>query len=152
MELFRLSKKKWSEALTGKGAALKGGRWNSQGTEIIYCAVSRSLAMAEVAVHFALSALPDDYMMTTIYAPDNTSIKTLQEKDLPKDWNAFPYIAATHIFGDEFIRANKYCILKVPSAVTKGDFNMLINPFHPEFKKFKIISSEPFPFDHRLFK
>ncbi len=152
MELFRLSSKKWSKTLTGKGAAIKGGRWNSPGTEIIYCAISRSLAMAEVAVHFTISTLPADYMMMTIYAPDTTSIKVVQEKDLPKDWNVFPHNSASKAIGDEFILENKFCILKVPSAVTKGDFNMLINPFHPEFKNFKIIHSEPFPFDHRLFK
>jgi RES domain-containing protein len=152
MELFRLSTKKWSETLTGKGAAIKGGRWNSPGTEIVYCAASRSLAMAEVAVHFTLSTLPDDYMMVTIYAPDSTSVKMIQERDLPNDWNAYPHIAGTKAFGDDFISENKYCLLKVPSAVTKGDYNMLINPFHPEFQNITIIHSEPFPFDHRLFR
>jgi hypothetical protein len=42
--------------------------------------------------------------------------------------------------------------LKVPSATTKGDHNLLINPFHPEFKEIKIVAVEPFPFDNRLFR
>ena len=152
MEVFRLSAGKWSKSLSGKGAALKGARWNSAGTEIIYTSSNRSLAMAEVAVHLTLATLPGDYMMITIFIPDDTSIKVVQEKDLPEDWNSFPHGSATRVFGDDFINENKYCLLKTPSAVTKGDFNILINPAHPEFKKIKIISIEPFPFDYRIFK
>ena len=152
MEVFRLSTSKWSKVLSGKGAALKGARWNSAGTEINYTGSNRSLAMAEVAVHFTLATLPSDYMMVTIFIPDDVSIKVVQEHDLPKDWNSFPYGSATQSFGDDFINENKYCLLKIPSAVTKGDFNILINPSHPEFKKIKIILVEPFPFDHRIFK
>jgi RES domain-containing protein len=152
MEVYRLSTPKWSKSLSGKGAALKGARWNSPGTEIIYTASNRSLAMAEVAVHFTLANLPRDYMMITIFIPDDVSIKVIQEKDLPKDWNTFPYSQSTRIFGDEFITANEFCLLKIPSAVTKGDYNILINPSHPEFNKIKIIKAEPFPFDHRIFE
>jgi RES domain-containing protein len=152
MEVFRLSSSRWSKTLSGKGAALKGARWNSPGTEIIYTSSNRSLAMAEVAVHFTLATLPDDYIMTTIFIPDDVSFKAIQEKNLPKDWNSFPYGSTTQSFGDEFINQNKYCILKIPSAVTRGDFNILINPAHPEFKKIRIIQTEPFPYDLRIFK
>lgn len=41
--------------------------------------------------------------------------------------------------------------MKVPSAVVQGDFNYLINPQHPDFKKVKIIKKEKFSFDQRLF-
>ena len=66
MEVFRLTREKFSKELSGKGAALKGARWNSIGVELIYTALNRSLAMAEVAVHFTLATLPSDYMMVTI--------------------------------------------------------------------------------------
>ena len=54
MEVFRLTRSKFSNILSGKGAAEKGARWNSMGMELIYTAANRSLAMAEVAVHFTL--------------------------------------------------------------------------------------------------
>jgi RES domain-containing protein len=152
MEVFRLSTSKWSKVLSGKGAALKGARWNSPGTELIYTGSNRSLAMAEVAVHFTLATLPGDYMMATIFIPDDVKIKVVLENDLPEGWNSFPYGSSTQRFGDDFIIENKYGLLKTPSAVTKGDFNILINPSHPEFKRIKIILVEPFPFDHRIFK
>ena len=151
MEVYRLATKKWASSLSGKGAALKGARWNSPGTEIIYSAQNRTLAMAEVAVHNTVATLPVDYMIITIYVPDDTPIKVVLEKDLPPDWNSFPYLPSTQQFGDDFIKENKYCILKIPSVVTKGDYNILINPFHPDFKKIKIIAIEPFSFDMRLF-
>jgi RES domain-containing protein len=152
MEVFRLSKREWANELSGKGAAKYGARWNSSGTEIIYTALNRSLAMAEVAVHFSIACIPDDYVMITIFVPDDVTIRIVQEGDLPTDWNSFPYFSTTQNFGDEFIKENKFCLLKIPSSVTKGDYNILINPLHKDFKKIKILSIEPFPFDHRIFK
>lgn len=151
MEVFRLTRRKYTTNLSGKGAALKGARWNSVGTEIIYTASNRSLAMAEVAVHFTLATIPDDYYMLTIYAPENTSLKTVQVKDLPPRWNQFPHNKNTQRFGDKFVGENAHCLLRIPSVVTPGDFNVLINPFHTEFAKIKIISADPFPFDKRIF-
>lgn len=152
MELFRLSRTKYINKLSGKGAAIKGARWNSKGTEIIYTTSNRSLAMAEVAVHLTLSALPDDYHMLTIYVPDDILVREVDVKSLPPRWNNFPHIKETQEIGDEFITASDLCLLKLPSAVTKNDFNILINPFHSEFERVKIIDSEHFPFDERIFK
>ncbi len=152
MEVFRLAREKYADALSGKGAAIKGARWNSQGVEMIYTAGNRSLAMAEVAVHITLATLPEDYMMITMYVPDNTSLKKLNEKDLTEGWNAFPHSRSTQQFGDRFVSENQFCILQVPSAVTKGDYNFLINPYHAECKNIKIVATEKFPFDSRIFR
>ena len=46
--------------------------------------------MAEVAVHFTLATLPEDYMMITIDIPEDIKVKQLTEADLPEDWQAFP--------------------------------------------------------------
>ena len=150
MEVFRLSREKFA-GLLGKGAALKGARWKSVGIELIYTAANRSLAMAEIAVHFTLATLPDDYVMMTIYIPDEISIQKLTVTDLPEDWNSFPSINSTQIIGDSFVNENKFCLLQIPSVVTKGDYNILINPHHTDFQKIKIVSIEKFPFDKRIF-
>ena len=139
MEVFRLSREKFAGTLSGKGAAIKGARWNSAGIEVIYTAANRSLAMAEIAVHFTLATLPGDYRMITIFVPDNISLQKLSITDLPLDWNTFPHPITTQVIGDQFIFNNKYCVLQIPSAVTQGDYNMLINPNHPDFKRIKII-------------
>lgn len=152
MEVYRLSKQIYASTLSGKGAAIKGARWNSIGVEIIYTAHNRSLAMAEVAVHLSLATLPSDYMMVTIHIPDDISLLKLNLTDLPTDWNTFPHPSTTQAIGDQFIAENKYCVLQIPSAVTQGDYNLLINPNHPDFKRIKIILTENFPFDKRIFK
>ena len=152
MEAYRLSREKFASTLSGRGAALKGARWNSIGVELIYTASNRSLAMAEVAVHFTLATLPGDYMMITIFIPDDISLQKLKISNLPTDWNIFPHPGTTQSIGDQFIADNKFCILQIPSAVTQGDYNLLINPNHPDFKQIKIIAKDKFPFDKRIFK
>lgn len=123
MKVFRLSRKKYANVLNGKGAARYGNRWNSKGVEIIYTAESRSLAMAEVVVHLSLATLPSDFMMIEINIPDAIKIKVLDKKRLNNKWNAHPHTFVTQRLGDDFIDNNDFCVLKVPSAVVKGDFN-----------------------------
>lgn len=150
MEVFRLSRDRYARTLSGEGTARTGGRWNSPGVEMVYTAMNRSLAMAEVAVHLSLAMLPEDYRMITIDIPDRVSRHQLALKRLPANWKAFPHPAATRALGDRFIAEGKHCILIVPSAITQGDFNYLLNPRHPDFKKIRIRKVEAFPFDRRM--
>lgn len=150
MIVYRLSKEKYAATLSGIGAAISGGRWNSKQVEMIYTASSRALAMAEVAVHIAHQMIPLDYMMMEIYIPDSFSMQTIELDDLAEDWAVFNQIHATKKIGDEFIRSSEL-FLKVPSAVVQGDYNILINPEHPDFDAIQIINRTKFPFDKRLF-
>lgn len=152
MKVFRLSKKKYSGKLDGKGAALSGNRWNSKGIEMVYTAESRALAMAELAVHLSLTALPSDYQMIEIDIPDSIMITEINVKHLDSDWNINPPSPSTQEIGNDFIHENKCMILKVPSAVVKGDYNFLINPAHKGFDKIKVKGASDFIFDKRLFK
>lgn len=152
MEVFRLVRKAYSSGLSGKGAAIKGGRWNSQGIEMIYAAENRSLAMAEVAVHFSLGTLPDDYLMMKILVPDGIEIKNLNPSDLPERWNDFPPHPSTKKLGDAFILEGRFALMRVPSVVVQGDFNLLINPNHAESAQIEVVDLVPFPFDRRIFK
>ncbi|RXJ44480.1 RES family NAD+ phosphorylase [Gelidibacter gilvus] len=152
MRVFRLSKKKYSKELNGKGASKSGNRWNSKGTEVTYTAESRALAMAEVAVHLTIATLPSDYVMIEIDIPDDIQIKELELEELPDNWNTHPPNISTQKIGDEFIASIDVCVLKVPSAVVQGDYNYLINPYHKDFKKIKILDIAHFPLDKRIFK
>lgn len=152
MEVFRLTRKKYPVGLSGKGASISGARWNSKGTEVIYTAQNRALAMAEVLVHLSLATLPSDFVMLTIDIPDDVFVEVLNIGKLSMDWNIFPCTFETPLLGDDFIRRNEACVLKVPSAVVKGDFNFLINPYHADFDKIKITEQVDFPFDKRIFK
>jgi RES domain-containing protein len=152
MEVFRLTKEKYATILSGKGAAFAGARWNSPGVELIYTSANRSLAMAEVAVHLTLATLPSDFMIMTIHIPNNLKMKKITTSELPPNWSGFPPPSSNQAIGDKFVTDNKYCVLQIPSAVTQGDFNFLINPNHPDFMQIKIVGVEKFPFDNRIFR
>ncbi len=151
MEVFRLSRARNADQLSGYGAALKGARWNSRGVEMIYAAENRSLAMAEVLVHLSLAMLPKDFLMLTIHIPDVIEVFNLPASRLSDGWNSFPQKRLTQELGDLFISEKLYAVMCVPSVVTKGDFNFLINPGHPLYKEISIVRKEPFPFDQRIF-
>lgn len=151
MKVFRLSKEAHSRDLSGKGAELSGGRWNSKGTALIYTSESRALCTAEVAVNLPLSVVPDDYQLVTFEIPDH-SIVEFKQSDLPPDWRAFPHSHSTQVIGDQFVSEGKALVLKVPSAVVQGDFNYLINPRHVGITKVKVVTIVDYLFDTRLFE
>ncbi|HET8859483.1 RES family NAD+ phosphorylase [Marivirga sp.] len=151
MKVYRLSKKKYKDKLSGYGASLNGQRWNSKGTEVIYTSDSRALATSEVAVHIPIGILPKDYFMVEIEIPSSIKIKEIKNKDLPDAWDAIPSQPNSQKIGDEFVAENGFAVLKVPSVVVKGDYNYILNPKHEKFKDIKIVNTNPFPFDFRLF-
>jgi RES domain-containing protein len=151
MIVYRLAKLKFTKKLTGDGAKKTGGRWNSKGVSMIYTCQSRALCTAEIAVHMPLGVVPFDYMLVSIEIADKYAVLELKANDLDSDWNSFPYSHSTQQLGDKFISDGKFLILRAPSAVVQGDYNYLLNPNHKNFSKIKIISSESFNFDKRLF-
>ncbi len=151
MIVFRLSKSKFAGDLSGKGSEIAGGRWNSKGVAVVYASASRALCTTEIAVHTPLGNIPEDYQIVSIKIPD-TKILELAESKLPKDWRAFPHSSATQKIGDQFVKENKFLVMRVPSAVVQGDYNYLINPRHKDFQKVKVENVREFSFDARLFK
>lgn len=153
MRLFRIEREKYLKTtLTGAGASLsKGFRWNSFNTRLVYTAESRALAMLEVAVHLDLSEdLPADRYFVEIDVPDNLLILEVAIEDLPDDWNAKPPTRTTQLIGDDFVFQHEAAILKVPSSIVPFEYNYLINPAHPESKKFKVVDLSFMSFDARL--
>ena len=152
MIVYRLSKGKYYNDLSGKGAEIYGGRWNSKGVALLYTSESRALAFAEVAVHIPAGILPKDYYLISIAFPDTAEIQEVSTDSLPSDWRSNPHSDSTQKIGDAFVREGKYLALKVPSAVVPGDYNFLVNPSHKLFSEVKITGTELFEFDSRLFK
>ena len=152
MIVYRLSKRVYSADLSGLGARIASGRWNSPGVALLYTSESRALCTAEIAVHTGLGLLPADYQLITIDIPDSVSLSEINSDKLPKAWRSFPYAPFTRIIGDQFVKENKYLILKVPSAVVPGDFNYLVNLAHPLIDQVKIVKTVKFEFDERMFR
>jgi RES domain-containing protein len=151
MKVFRLSRSKFAGDLSGKGAEIAGGRWNSKGTAMLYTSQSVALCTVEIAVHTPLGNIPTDYTLVTIEIPDDLPKEELATGDLPVDWKTLPHSHSTQLIGDDFISAGKNAILKVSSAVIPGEYNFLVNPLHPDSTRILVISAEPYEFDSRLF-
>ncbi|MGZ3756742.1 MAG: RES family NAD+ phosphorylase [Mucilaginibacter sp.] len=147
MILYRITKCMYTD-LSGLGAKLYGGRWNSEGRPMVYLTSSRSLGMLEALAHFSPTNLPTDYCMMSIDVPEN--FMELPIKSLPKNWHEYPEQNSTKQIGNRFLQDKKYLLLKVPSAIVPDEYNYLLNPMHPEAATVKIISSQPFHFDPRL--
>jgi len=149
MILYRIAKCTYAGDLSGAGARLYGGRWNSLGKPMVYLASTRSLAMLEVLVHLSPTTFPGDFCMAEIEVPDD-SIKVLPIKELPTNWqDILPPIELKKI-GDDFLKQQQSLLLKVPSAIVAEEFNYLLNPLHPSISKVKLIKQLPFNFDQRL--
>ena len=151
MIVYRLSKSKFAGDLSGKGAEIAGGRWNSKGVAVIYTGESRALCVAEIAVHTGLGNIPKDYQLVSIEIPDDAEIFKIAVTELSPNWSSIPHLATTQILGDRLLQLNRHLVIKVPSAVVQGDFNYLINPKHKDFNKVKIVKIEEFSFDKRMF-
>jgi RES domain-containing protein len=152
MIVFRLCKAKYCRDLSGKGAEKNGGRWNSRGIAVVYTSESRALAVTELAVHTPLSIVPLGIKIVTIEIPDTIPIYQINSSKLPKGWKQATHHPSTKKIGDLWLKNNEHLLMKVPSAVIKGDHNFLINPSHAEFHLIKILKTEEFFFDSRHFK
>ncbi len=148
MELYRLTKEKYQHDISGTGAFLAGGRWNSKGVRMLYTAGSRSLALVESLAHLVTVRNLEPYAVMVLYVPDDAGLTILTGSTLPADWridNNF-----TQHRGDSWVRAAESLLMQVPSAIVPKEYNFLINPLHPQFSTVKVIDIEPFSFDMRL--
>ena len=128
--------------LSGDGARLYGGRWNSPGRAVVYAAEAAALAVLEVRVHLDLdwSLLPADYVLMAIEL-DSLTIESLAE--MPDDPVGF---------GDAWLESRRSAVLAVPSILVPESRNLLLNVAHPESSKATIASIRPFAFDERLWR
>ncbi len=148
MRVFRISKCQYIDDLSGTGAALFGGRWNSKGNYMLYTASTASLALLETIVH--MSKIPAiDYCLAELELPSH-SILEIEQEDLPANWSNYPAPSSLKRMGDRFLNDSGFLSLKIPSAVMKEEYLYLINPLHPLFKNIKILKTKKISLDSRL--
>ena len=148
MELYRLGNCQYSGNLSGEGAKIYGGRWNSEGIPAVYFASSRALAVLEVLVHLPTGLLPRNFCMATFEV--NADFTEFNADELPAKWQSIPFTKTTQMMGNQFFKESKSLLLKVPSAIVSGDFNYVVNPLHNSITKVKLVEKVGFSFDDRL--
>lgn len=153
MKLFRLTKTRYAaEAWTGAGARDYGGRWNHEGTAMVYATGSASLAVLEVLVHMQEAPGLGNYTLLSVDVPDD-DVQMLDIEALPENWDAAITPDVVQTIGDTWAKEGHSVALAVPSAILPVELNFLLNPQHPHFPEIiKSATVVPFEFDGRLFK
>lgn len=137
--------------LQGIGGLRASGRWHTRGRPIVYLAESPPGALIEVLVHVDVSRLedlPDRYTLLTIEADGDIGLESCV--DLPDDWAENRQVSRAA--GDRWLEGARSALLRVPSAIMPGIWNVLLNPLHPDAHRLRITGTASLPFDRRLFK
>lgn len=150
MRLFRIAKTRYISDLSGGGARANGGRWNRVGVGLLYTSPSRALATVEYLVHVPLGRTPKNLSIATIAVPDDALAETITEEMLPSNWWRHPAPVELEEIGTRWVEERRSLLMRVPSAVVEGDYNVLINPAHSDMKEVKIAAVEPYLLDERL--
>jgi len=151
MRVFRIADSRhpvWS----GEGAAQWGGRWNSPGRPVIHGSLTYACALLEILVHSATGRVPKHHVCVVAEVPDDISIRKLSEVDLPPGWDKADSPAARAV-GDRWLDSADTAMLLVPSAVVRveWEWNVLINPLHPDAARISVTLGAPVQWDGRLF-
>lgn len=137
------------QLLSGEGAALYGGRWNSPGIAAVYTSGSLALAAMELLVHLGRAQLLLTYRQMPVYIPESL-VMHLPVNDLPVDW-ALPAISpVTQAIGDQWLLSRESAVLQVPSVVVPQEYNFILNPGHPDFEALSVGPIVDYRFDERL--
>jgi RES domain-containing protein len=147
MEVYRITLAQYADQLYASG---KAARWNSEGKKVIYTAASRSLACLENVVHRSGRGLNTLYKIMVVYVPDALYIETLDPAKLTHQWWERTESSTCRNLGDNWLQNQSSGVLKVPSAIINDEYNYLMNPYHSDFSKVKLISLEDFRFDPRI--
>ena len=148
MLVYRITKRRRAEDLSGTGAAIFPGRWNRAGVPVLYTGESIEIALLETIVHMKGEFVPD-LSIITLEIPGRSVMKLLPEQ-LPKTWFHNPAPAYLSEIAQKWINAGKHLALKVPSSIVHSSFNYVLNCHHSRYSEVSIKSIEPFYFDHRL--
>lgn len=150
MQAFRIVKKRHAlSAFSGEGARAYGGRWNLPGTPMVYAAHSRALAALETLAHFGGAERRMAFLTFEIEIPDALALR-VAAADLPRDWRSAEPRHATQALGSEWQRSGRSVALVVPSVLVPQEYNVLLNPEHPDAVKILVTYPEPFTFDERF--
>jgi len=151
MLLYRITREKYAEDLTGEGARLWGGRWNRPGLAVIYTSEARSLALLEMIVHFnAASALSMNYVFVT-FELDEDQIFDVKFPTNQAIISSFNNKVFWNVTDDYFVKKDVFAI-RVPSVIISKEFNVLVNPNNKQSRSLKILEIAPAIIDQRLLK
>ena len=148
MLLYRIIFSKYAEAKFAPG---ESGRWNGEGERVLYTSTSPALAMSETMAHrLGQGFLSAGYSLITFEVADDLHYEEISRSQLPEDWRLYSSYSISQPLGSAWFNRKETLLLRVPSAVVPGDFNVVVNAMHPLYDQLQEISRETFPFDQRF--
>lgn len=107
--------------------------------------------MLELLAHANIGRIPASHRFVVVDVPDNISVESFDEFNLPSGWDS-ESSAPARVIGDRWLKEARSAILIVPSVIARLDRNALVNPLHPDTNQ--LIASEPkkVMWDKRLFE
>jgi|SRR5271170_4425738 RES domain-containing protein len=141
-----------ADDLTGKGAEITGGRWNRKGTPLVYTSESRALACLETLVHLAGGVpLPLNRYVVEIRVPQPLwDARTRFDAAVHVGWDAEPAGLVSLDWGTQWAQSLQALLAEVPSIVVPEEFNLLVNPRHPDAAQVHMQKVRRWTYDRRL--
>lgn len=152
MRLWRITDERWlATAFSGVGASVYPGRWNHEGTLMVYASESMALAVLEVVAHLGPAAMPRPYAAIEAELPDEY-VGHFDVTRLTSGWESM--MATTRQAGQAWVAAGASVALVVPSVLpgagAPAGNNVLLNPAHPRFSELRVLVTRRFQLDERL--
>ncbi|HUR67480.1 MAG TPA: RES domain-containing protein, partial [Chitinophagaceae bacterium] len=89
MELYRITQEQYANDLSGNGARLFGGRWNSEGLFAIYSSSTRALALLETLAHTPGKMMDQrSYSLITLSVPNSMVAQEIVISSLGSGWDS----------------------------------------------------------------
>jgi RES domain-containing protein len=141
-----------ADDLSGVGASSSGGRWNRKHAAMTYASSSRALACLETVVHLgAGDTLPLNRYLVEIRIP--ISLWRARETFIVSThvgWDAEPAGKVSLDWGTTWASESRSVVAEVPSIVVPEEWNVLLNPSHPDIKSVKSKKIRKWTYDSRV--
>ena len=146
---YRIIAPKWAAtALSGEGARLYGGRWNSAGLPMVYLSASRALAALELLVHLTT---PETRIIPRVLVTTKIPRSLIGGRLwTTPGWQEEPPGKSSTDQGDDWLSTSGSAAVRAPSVLVPEEDNILLNPLHPDFSKVTVLGTRPFSFDPRF--
>lgn len=150
--LFRIVKTKYADtAFDPNRQIYRPARWNPAGVQLIYTAMSEAGAILEILANVQdYELIKNNYSI--IEAELDSELMTNLDSNVDQEETRRLYLnkEITQRVGEVWVESNESVALKVPSIVSKKDFNVLLNPRHDDFSNILVGEPEPVYLDPRL--
>ena len=140
-----------ADDLSGMGAKLTGGRWNSKGVPVVYCATSIALATLETVHCLRSGSLPFNRCLVRIAVPEPAWQARQLLDPPPGGWDAIAAGVSASRAGDRWSAAGKTALLAVPSVLVPDECNVQLNPRHRDAASIPASTVRRWHYDPRFF-